>query len=71
MSKEAQITRPNAPAFVAYHAPERENAPWTAIGAAWNHKDGNGLTLQLNLVPATHGRIVLRKATSKGKYESA
>ena len=32
---------------------------WTRIGAAWDHKDGKGLTLQLDLVPMS-GRIVLR-----------
>jgi hypothetical protein len=31
------------------------------IGAAWEHEDGEGLTLQLDLLPVTGGRIVLRK----------
>ena len=29
------------------------------IGAAWEH--GEGLTLQLDLIPVTGGRVVLRK----------
>ncbi|GGC12655.1 hypothetical protein GCM10011494_34370 [Novosphingobium endophyticum] len=49
-----------APALIAYHVPDREKAPWTRIGAAWDHKDGEGFTLQLDLVPVTTGRIVLR-----------
>jgi hypothetical protein len=49
-----------APALIAYHVPERDKAPWTRIGAAWDHKDGEGFTLQLDLVPVTSGRIVLR-----------
>ena len=53
------------PALIAYHAPERENAPWTRIGAAWDHKDGEGFTLQLDLVPAATGRIVMRKFEPK------
>ena len=30
------------PALIAYHVPDREKAPWTRIGAAWDHKDGKG-----------------------------
>lgn len=48
------------PTFIAYHVPDRENAFWTRIGAAWDHKDGEGYTLQLDLVPVATGRIVLR-----------
>ena len=63
------------PAFVAYHVPERDNAPWTRIGAAWTHQDGEGYTLQLDLVPVTGGRIVLRKfeakAEAQGEREAA
>ncbi len=33
-----------APALIAYHVPESEKAPWTRIGAAWDHKDGKGFT---------------------------
>lgn len=48
------------PAYVAWHVNGRDKkAFWTRIGAAWDHKDGEGLTLQLDLVPVT-GRIVLR-----------
>lgn len=48
------------PDFIAYHVPERVNTFWTRIGAAWKHKDGKGLTLDLELVPLDTGRIVLR-----------
>ncbi len=48
------------PAFIAYHVPDRDKAPWARIGAAWDHKDGEGFTLQLDLVPVATGRIVLR-----------
>jgi len=54
-----------APALVAYHVPARENAPWTRIGAAWDHKDGAGFTLQLDLIPQAGGRIVLRTYNPK------
>ena len=49
------------PKLIAWHVSERdEKAFWTRIGAAWDHKDGEGFTLQLDLVPASGGRIVLR-----------
>ena len=60
-----------APALIAYHVPERENAPWTRIGAAWDHKDGQGYTFQLDLIPAGAGRIVLRTPATKEEGESA
>lgn len=51
-----------APAFIAWHVTEKsENKSfWTRIGAAWDHEDGKGFTLQLDLVPVSGGRIVLR-----------
>lgn len=58
-----------APALIAYHVPDREKAPWTRIGAAWDHKDGKGFTLQLDLIPMNKGRIVLR--ADEPKEESA
>jgi hypothetical protein len=49
-----------APAYVAYHVTDKgeDKSFWTRIGAAW--EDGKGLTLQLDLVPVSGGRIVLR-----------
>lgn len=50
----------NPPAFVAWHVNGQDKkAFWTRIGAAWDHKDGKGLTLQLDMVPI-NGRIILR-----------
>ena len=59
-SEKKSSDEKKAPALIAYHVPGREKAPWTRIGAAWDHKDGKGFTLQLELVPVTEGRIVLR-----------
>lgn len=59
-----------APDFLAWHVAEREDAKafWTRIGAAWLHDDGNGQSLQLDLMPVGGGRIVLRapKAEDQG-----
>ena len=56
-----QKREPVAPTLIAYHVTERgDDSYWTRIGAAWEHKDGEGFSLQLDLVPADGGRIVLR-----------
>lgn len=67
MARETKKTdeAKNSPAFLAYHIPDRENAAWTRIGAAWDHKDGGGYTLALDLIPVATGRIVLRKFDAK------
>ena len=60
MTKKSET---KAPALVAWHVRETKNsgkAYWTRIGAAWDHKDGEGFTLQLDLVPVNGGRIILR-----------
>ncbi len=51
-----------SPAFIAWHVAEKskDKSFWTRIGAAWDHEDGKGFTLQLELVPVAGGRIVLR-----------
>jgi hypothetical protein len=58
-SKPAREFTP--PAYIAYHVDERgEKKFWSRIGAAWRHQKGEGLTLQLDLIPVNGGRIVLR-----------
>jgi hypothetical protein len=51
------------PAFIAWHVAEKskDKSFWTRIGAAWDHDDGKGFTLQLDLLPVAGGRIVLRE----------
>ncbi|MBE0613792.1 MAG: hypothetical protein IH604_09025 [Burkholderiales bacterium] len=63
-------TEKHTPAYAAYFVPDRENPFWTRIGAAWKHKDGDGFTLQLDLMPASAGRIVLRAAGAKPEPEA-
>jgi hypothetical protein len=53
---------PNPPALVAWHVSERGRGRkfWTRLGAAWGHKEGEGITLFLDVVPVGFdGRIVL------------
>jgi hypothetical protein len=63
-TKTTETREPVAPTLIAYHVTDKKKEGdkgfWTRIGAAWEHKDGGGLTLQLDLVPVNGGRIVLR-----------
>lgn len=66
--EQTKATQP--PALVAYHVAERgDKSFWTRIGAAWDHEDGKGLTVQLDLVPANGGRIVLREPNDNEQVE--
>ena len=61
-TKKTQQREITPPTQIAWHVSERgEKKFWNRIGAAWEHGDGDGLTLQLDLLPVTGGRIVLRK----------
>lgn len=49
------------PTLIAYHVADRgKSSFWTRIGAAWEHEDGKGYSVQLDLLPADGGRLVLR-----------
>lgn len=53
----------NQPDFIAYVVKEKENRPkpvWVRIGAAWLHKDGKGVDIQLD-APPHDGRMTLRE----------
>jgi hypothetical protein len=60
-NKKQEQRETTPPVLIAWHVTERgEKKFWNRIGAAWDHKDNEGLTLQLELIPVTGGRIVLR-----------
>ncbi len=68
--KPARETK--APAFIAWHVDEKgEKKFWTRIGAAWDHKDGEGYTLQLDLVPVNGGRVILRTPAEENTNQEA
>ena len=51
----------NRPAFALYSVRgDGEDASWSRIGAAWQHKDGDGFSIKLEMVPLS-GRIVMRR----------
>jgi len=41
-----------------------KSSNWTAIGAAWPNRDGEGFSITCDAVPLT-GRIVMRKVTER------
>jgi hypothetical protein len=66
MTDATTPTVSRAPAFIAYQVRDREGKKgiWTRIGSAWNHADGKGFNIQLEVVPLD-GRITLRSADDK------
>ena len=55
----------NAPSHIAYHVRDgKDKGFWTRIGVAWQHKDGKGFNIQLEVAPLD-GRIQLRIATEQ------
>ena len=50
----------NLPDFHAFNVIEAgEHRRWIRVGAAWNHADGEGLTVRLTAIPVD-GTIVIR-----------
>lgn len=66
----------NSPALIAYYVPNRRNAPWLRIGAAWPHQDGDGFSLKvemlaLDVLKSGELSIQLRKPDPKDDQEDA
>jgi hypothetical protein len=56
---------PKRPTHRVYAVTERggpDKAFWTAIGAAWPHRDGRGYSVELSCIPHAQARIVIRMA---------
>lgn len=53
----------NQPSHILYHVPQDDSDSkyWQKIGAAWEHKDGKGFSLQIDYIPVnSDGRLALR-----------
>ena len=62
MTTETQPAAPtggNQPSHIVWFVPDRNNAPWTRIGAQWPTKNGTGFRQVLNFVPLGGGNIVV------------
>jgi hypothetical protein len=57
---KANESTSKAPSHIAYHVRDgKDKGFWTRIGVAWQHKDGKGFNIQLDVVPLD-GRIQVR-----------
>lgn len=63
MKNQNKRNEAKGPALVAFHVRESKDGKgkgfWTRIGAAWQHEDGEGFNVQIDVLPID-GRIVLR-----------
>lgn len=63
MKNQNKRNEAKGPALVAFHVRENKDGKgkgfWTRIGAAWQHEDGEGFNVQIDVMPID-GRIVLR-----------
>jgi hypothetical protein len=61
-----ETTTGKLPSHIVYQVRDREGkkAFWTRIGSAWQHADGKGFNVQVEVVPLD-GRITLRIASEK------
>ena len=59
-------TPSKAPTHIAYHVREGKDGKgfFTRIGAAWQHRDGKGFNIQVEVFPLD-GLITLRTALEK------
>ena len=56
-----------APDFIAWHVQQKgEKSYWNKVGASWKHKDGKGMTLQMEAIPLG-GHIVLRQPSDQNQ----
>lgn len=64
-STETTTASSKSPTHVAYHVRDGKNGSfWTRIGTAWQHADGKGFSVQLEVAPLD-GRISLRVLSEK------
>lgn len=67
-----QTGKRSAPSHIVYNAQERTGGKntWTKVGAAWQHSDGEGFTLQLEAIPVGFdGRLTLRRRNNKANRQ--
>lgn len=60
MFEQNRQSAAKVPSLVAWHVTQKgEKSYWHRIGASWDHKDNQGMTLVLDSLPVD-GRVVLR-----------
>lgn len=64
----SQNSKPVYDVFVVDDRGEDQDAFWIKVGAAFAHKDNDGMNLVLQALP-TNGRLVLRRFKEKPEEE--
>jgi hypothetical protein len=57
---ERKSNRPTHRVYAVRRISE-DRSRWAEIGAAWAHKDGQGFSLKLNLLPVGEADLVIRE----------
>jgi hypothetical protein len=68
MSNSQTTKRPTHRVYAVTKSGERRF--WREIGAAWQHSDGDGFNLKLDLVPLNGAEIVIRKPKASDHSET-
>lgn len=70
MSENENGTQGRKPDYVAYQVQETQDGKgiWNRIGAAWRHKDGHGVEINLSSLPV-NGRVTLREMRDERMQE--
>ncbi|GJL80238.1 MAG: hypothetical protein NPINA01_32270 [Nitrospinaceae bacterium] len=66
-NKEETQNKGNMPTHLVYHVVdygEGQKSKWDQIGAAWEHKDGEGMNIKLKLFPV-NGELTIRRRKEK------
>ena len=68
----ANQTENNQPDYLVFNVKEYGNdeSNWTRVGAAWYHKDEEGLSIEFDLLPLD-GKLTLRKPKEDQVEEAA
>ena len=68
--KDKDDTYTKRPDFIAYNVRDSRDGKgyWTAIGAAWEHKDGRGYDIDMHCMPV-NGRVTLREMRQQRQQE--
>ena len=65
MSENTRNT--TAPSHIVWFAPDRQNAPWTRIGAQWPTRNGKSFRQVLTVFPTSPGRIFVCRNQPKNE----
>lgn len=69
------MTTSNQPSHLVYHVKDIEGSKadslWTQVGAMWPHKNGEGWNMQLDLLPVSSGKLIIRVNKPKDASKAA